>query len=84
MKLTFILVAEALAAGAVVLLLWPLLRRRADSLPASGASAWVVALVILLGGLLLYAGFSSYQWVQQESVSNTPAARKRDSYRSAS
>jgi hypothetical protein len=73
--LTFILIAGSLAAGAAVLLLLPLMRSRADSLPASGITALVVTFAVLLGGIGLYVRFSKYDWAQNPSVGDTPAAQ---------
>jgi cytochrome c-type biogenesis protein CcmH len=75
MMLAFVLIAGSLAAGAAVLLLLPLLRRRADAQPVSGISAAVVTVAILLGGAGLYAKFSKYDWVTTGPVGDTPAAR---------
>ena len=75
MMLPFILIAGSLAAGAAVLLLLPLVRTRADSLPASGITALAVTFAILLGGIGLYTNRSSYDWGRKESASDTPAAQ---------
>jgi cytochrome c-type biogenesis protein CcmH len=74
MMLTFVLVAGTLAAGAAVLLLLPLMRRRADGSPVSGIAAISVLFVLLLGGAGLYAAFSNYSWVEAPAVAETPAA----------
>ncbi|HEV8444997.1 MAG TPA: tetratricopeptide repeat protein [Steroidobacteraceae bacterium] len=74
MILAFVLIAGTLATAAAVLLLWPLLQRRADARPAAPVAAVIVLVVTLLGGAGLYAGFSSYGWVDQSAVADTPAA----------
>jgi len=75
MMLAFILIAGSLATAAAVLLLLPLVRRRPDALPASAASAAVITVAVLAGGIGLYAAFSKYDWAQSAPVGNTPAAR---------
>ena len=75
MMLAFVLIAGSLAAGAAVLLLLPLVRRRADAQPVSGLPVVVVTVAILLGGAGLYTAFSKYDWVTTGPVGNTPAAR---------
>jgi cytochrome c-type biogenesis protein CcmH len=72
--LTFVLVAGSLAAGAAVLLLLPLVRRRADSRPAAGLAAGALLCVLLLGGAGLYAAFSNYSWVAPPATIDSPAA----------
>jgi cytochrome c-type biogenesis protein CcmH len=74
MMLTFVLIAGTLAAGAAVLLLVPLMRRREDNRPVSMLAAVGVLFVLLLGGAGMYAAFSNYAWVEAPSVSDTPAA----------
>jgi cytochrome c-type biogenesis protein CcmH len=74
MILSFVLIAGTLAAGAAVLLLWPLLKRRDDARPASPLAAVTVLLLTLLGGAALYAAFSNYGWVESPAVSDAPAA----------
>jgi len=74
MILAFVLIAGSLAAGAAVLLLWPLLKRRQDARPASPVAAVTVLIVTLLGGAALYAAFSNYGWVEIPAVADTPAA----------
>jgi cytochrome c-type biogenesis protein CcmH len=74
MILAFVLIAGTLAAGAAVLVLLPLVRRRADARPVAGASAAVVTSAVLLGTAALYAVFSNYAWVSTHSVADTPAA----------
>ena len=74
MILAFVLIAGSLAAGAAVLVLWPLLRRRADARPPAAVTAVVCLLVMLLGGAGLYAGFSKYTWADASGVADTPAA----------
>ena len=56
----FIFIAGTLAAATAVLILVPLLRRRADGRPAAAIAAVAVLLLVLLGGAGLYAGFSNY------------------------
>jgi DMSO reductase anchor subunit len=55
MMVVFVLIAGSLAAGAAVLLAWPLMRRRTDSLPAAAVATAAVTLALLLGGAGLYA-----------------------------
>jgi cytochrome c-type biogenesis protein CcmH len=74
MILAFVLIAGSLAAGAALLVLLPLVRRRADATPVAGASAAVVTGAVLLGTAALYAVFSNYTWVSTHSVADTPAA----------
>jgi len=74
MILAFVLIAGTLAAGAALLVLLPLVRRREDATPVAGASAAVVTGVLLLGTAALYAVFSNYTWVTAHSVADTPAA----------
>jgi len=74
MILAFILIAGSLAAGAAVLILWPLLRRRVDAGPPAAITAVISLLVMLLGGAGLYAAFSKYTWSDATSVAETPAA----------
>jgi len=74
MILSFVLIAGTLAAGAVVLLLLPLLRRRADARTAAAVTAVSVLLAMLLGGAGLYAAFSNFAWTDTSSASDTPAA----------
>jgi len=74
MILAFVLIAGTLATAAAVLLLWPLLQRRADARPAAPVAAVTVLVITLLGGAGLYAAFSSYGWVEQSAVADTPAA----------
>jgi cytochrome c-type biogenesis protein CcmH len=74
MMLTFVLLAGTLAAGAAVLVLVPLVRRRADDEPVSVIAAVCVLFVLLLGGAGLYAAFSNYAWVDTPAVADTPAA----------
>lgn len=75
MTTAFILIAGSLAAGALVLLLWPLLRRRGDGQPASTLAAATVLCAILLGGAGLYAAFSKYTWdASAPESADTPAA----------
>jgi len=84
MSAVFILIAGSLAAGAVVLLLMPLVRRRADAQPISAWAAAAVTGLVLLGGAGLYAGFSNYQWNESATVSDSPAAKTaRDAKRLA-
>ncbi len=74
MILAFVLIAGTLAAAAAVLLLWPLLNKRADARPAAPVAAVTVLILTLLGGAGLYAAFSNYGWVEQSAVADTPAA----------
>jgi cytochrome c-type biogenesis protein CcmH len=74
MMLTFVLLAGTLAAGAAVLVLLPLVRRREDNRPVAMIAAVSVLFVLLLGGAGLYAAFSNYAWVDAPSVAQTPAA----------
>ncbi|MEJ0084086.1 MAG: hypothetical protein WDO72_00240 [Pseudomonadota bacterium] len=74
MILAFVLIAGTLAAGAALLVLLPLVRRREDARPVAGASAAVVTSAVLLGTAALYAAFSNYTWVSAHSVADTPAA----------
>lgn len=73
MILAFVLIAGTLAAGAALLLLLPLVNRRADGKPASAASAAIVTCVMLLGTAGLYAAFSNYSWVSPHSLEDSPA-----------
>jgi cytochrome c-type biogenesis protein CcmH len=73
MILTFVLIAGTLAAGAALLVLLPLLRRRADARPTAAVAAVAVLLVMLLGGAGLYAAFSNYTWTDT-SMADSPAA----------
>ena len=57
-----------------MLLLLPLLRRRADARPAAAVTAVSVLLVMLLGGAGLYAAFSNFAWIDTSSAADTPAA----------
>jgi cytochrome c-type biogenesis protein CcmH len=70
----FILVAGSLAAGVALLLLLPLVRRRADARPVSTVSAIVVLAAVLLGGAGLYVAFSNYSWQEGASLTDSPAA----------
>jgi cytochrome c-type biogenesis protein CcmH len=74
MMLTFVLLAGTLAAGAAVLVLVPLVRRREDNRPVSMIASVCMLFVLLLGGAGLYAAFSNYAWVDSPSVAETPAA----------
>jgi cytochrome c-type biogenesis protein CcmH len=74
MILAFILIAGTLAAGAALLVLLPLLRRRADARPTAAVTAAVWLLVMLLGGAGLYAAFSNYTWTDTTRTADTPAA----------
>jgi cytochrome c-type biogenesis protein CcmH len=69
----FLVIAGALAAGAVVLLLLPLLRRR-EGLRPSTLTATVLACVLVIGGGALYAVLSQYDWARATPVTDTPAA----------
>ena len=74
MKTGFVIVAGLLAVATAVLLVWPLLRRRADGRPAGVASAIGVAAIAVIGSAALYAALSKYSWTEQSSVADTPAA----------
>jgi len=74
MMLAFVLIAGSLATAAAVLLLLPLVRRRADARPAASFAAIGVLFALLLGGAGLYAGFSNYSWVEMPDVGASPAA----------
>jgi cytochrome c-type biogenesis protein CcmH len=74
MMLTFVLLAGTLAAGAAVLVMVPLVRRREDNRPVSIIAAICVLFVLLLGAAGMYAAFSNYAWVDSPSVAETPAA----------
>jgi cytochrome c-type biogenesis protein CcmH len=74
MMFVFVLVAGTLAAAVAVLLVWPLMRRRDDSRPASVWSAMGVLVLLLFGGAALYAGLSKYSWTEQAPVADSPAA----------
>jgi cytochrome c-type biogenesis protein CcmH len=84
MSAVFIFIAGSLAAGAVVLLLVPLVRRRADAQPISAWAAAAVTAAVLLGGAGLYAGFSNFEWNESTLVADSPAAKTaRDAKRLA-
>jgi cytochrome c-type biogenesis protein CcmH len=70
----FIVIAGSLAAGAAMLLLRPLVRRRADGQPISGVTALMLAIVLLGGGALLYSAFSNFTWQAEAGPADTPAA----------
>lgn len=74
MMLTFVLIAGTLAAGAAVLVLVPLVRRREDNRPVSMITSICVLFVLLLGAAGMYAAFSNYAWVDSPAVAETPAA----------
>ena len=74
MNAAFVLIAGSLVAGAALVLLVPLLRKRADGRPVAAISAVVVLFVMLAGGAGLYALFSNYTWVDAPSVADSPAA----------
>jgi cytochrome c-type biogenesis protein CcmH len=71
---TFIFVAGTLAAASALLILLPLLRRRADGRPADAIPAVGVLFAVLLGGAGLYAAFSDYKWVDAPQTADSPAA----------
>jgi len=73
MNYAFILIAGSLAAGAALLLLRPLVRRRDDGRPVALPAALVLAVVLLAGGGLLYTAFSNYAWTGAETA-ESPAA----------
>jgi len=74
MMLAFVMIAGSLAAGAAVLVLWPLVRRRADARPVSAAAAAALTFALLLGSAGLYSVFSNYTWVSGVEEAETPAA----------
>lgn len=74
MSAAFIFIAGSLAAGAVVLLLMPLVKRRADAQPISAVAAAAVTGLVLLGGAGLYAAFSNYRWSETTATTDSPAA----------
>lgn len=74
MTLTFILIAGSLAAAAGVLLLLPLVRRRADSSAIAPRTAIITALLLLSASAGLYATLSDYTWSEALSNADSPAA----------
>jgi cytochrome c-type biogenesis protein CcmH len=72
--LGFIFVAGTLATLAAMLLLVPLMRRRADGKPVAVYAAMAALVAVLLGGAGLYAVFSNYRWTEATQVADTPAA----------
>jgi cytochrome c-type biogenesis protein CcmH len=75
MNYVFILIAGSLAAGVALLLLRPLVRRRADGRPVALAAALVLAVVLLAGGAVLYTAFSNYAWESGASTAESSAAK---------
>jgi cytochrome c-type biogenesis protein CcmH len=75
MMLAFVLLTGALTAGAAVLLLRPLLKRRADAQPVDGLTAGVVLFLLFAAGGGLYAAFSQFSWSEPPVVADTPAAK---------
>lgn len=73
MNAGFIIAAGTLATLAALVLLVPLLRKRADARPAAMIAAFVVLGAVLVGGAGLYAVFSNYQW-SGAPVADAPAA----------
>lgn len=73
MMLAFVLIAGALTAGAAVVLLRPLLKRREDG-KADALTAGVVMILLFALGGGLYALWSKYSWVEAPAVADTPAA----------
>jgi cytochrome c-type biogenesis protein CcmH len=74
MILAFLLISGVLTAGAAVLLVRPLLRRREDAEPVDGITAGVVLFILFGLGGGLYALLSQYNWVETPTVADTPAA----------
>jgi cytochrome c-type biogenesis protein CcmH len=72
--LGFVFIAGTLATLAAILLLVPLMRRRADGKPVAVYAAMAALLAVLLGGAGLYAAFSNYRWTEATPVADTPAA----------
>jgi cytochrome c-type biogenesis protein CcmH len=70
----FIVIAGSLAAGVALLLLRPLVRRRADGQPVSIVAALTLAIVLLGGGALLYSAFSNFTWQAEAAPGDSPAA----------
>lgn len=70
----FIVVAGSLAAAAGVLLLLPLVRRRADAAALAPRTAIITALVLLAGSAGLYAALSNFTWSEGTSTADSPAA----------
>src|SRR5688572_25913122 len=70
----FIFIAGSLAAGAALVVLLPLVRKRADARPIAAVAAVSVAVLMLLGGAGLYAAFSNYTWQQGAGPAESPAA----------
>ncbi|HEX6637671.1 MAG TPA: tetratricopeptide repeat protein [Steroidobacteraceae bacterium] len=75
MMQAFVLIAGALTAAMAVLLIRPLLRRRADDRPVDAVTAGVVSVILFALGGGLYALLSEYPWVEAPVVADTPAAR---------
>ncbi|HUQ11503.1 MAG TPA: hypothetical protein VM146_14415 [Steroidobacteraceae bacterium] len=74
MMLAFVLISGLLTAGAAVLLVRPLLRRRMDAEPVDGVTAGVVLFILFGLGGGLYALLSQYDWVETPAVADSPAA----------
>jgi cytochrome c-type biogenesis protein CcmH len=70
----FVFVAGTLATLAAMVLLVPLVRRRADGKPVAMIAAMGALVAVLLGGAGLYAAFSNYSWTEATPVADTPAA----------
>lgn len=73
MILAFVLLAGALTAGAAVLLVRPLLKRRDDARPDAVTAGVVLFVLFALGGGA-YVLLSGYSWVEAPVVADTPAA----------
>lgn len=70
----FVFIAGTLATLAAMVLLVPLMRRRADGKPVAMVAAMGALVAVLLGGAGLYAAFSNYRWTETTPVADTPAA----------
>lgn len=75
MIFAFVVLAGALTAGAAVLLLRPLLKRREDARPVDGLAAGVVLFLLFAAGGGLYAAFSEFSWSEPPVAADTPAAK---------
>lgn len=73
MNSAFLSIAAALAIGAALLLLLPLVRGRQQQKPAT-VTAVVTLCVLLGGGGALYAWLGNSQWREATPVTNTPVA----------
>jgi cytochrome c-type biogenesis protein CcmH len=77
MILAFVLISGLLTAGAAVLLVRPLLRRREDAEPVDGITAGVVLFILFGLGGGLYALLSQYNWVETPMADSPAAAAAR-------